>query len=389
MLGKTVYGEFVVFLMITQLVGTCSNLGLSTYLVKLIGGKDSSETTQLRRFVKKVNILSCVVSGVVTLGIYLLLEFLLPSYLPDLPLWVFILGACAYSLMVLFVEYYRALKWIMLSTTIAYLIAPTIALLLLWLLRVPAENTLYLVYCWLAGIALVFLIGLLVRAFIPVQFGSDESINLRKSLLYSSPYLLATLLVYCNEWVDKMILNAYVSNDLLGEYHLAFRLATFISLPLMAFNTLLAPQIAKFFEQKQYIQLRSSVFKIVKWSSFLAVLGIIILIVLGKPLLTLFEPDYVDSYSILILLGIGQLVNVIAGPVGVVMKMTDQHGTYAKILGVSVVLNAIMSLILVPTLGLFGAAISFVLSLIFVNCLGWYLCLKRSNINTSIITTNH
>jgi len=84
-------------------------------------------------------------------------------------------------------------------------------------------------------------------------------------------------------------------------------------------------------------------------------------------------------------LSFGQLINVAAGPVGVVMKMTNLQTLYAKVMGVSLILNLVLNLILVPSLGVYGAAISTTIGMIVINVGAWYLCKRRLGLSTGIV----
>lgn len=386
-LGDNVYGEFVIFLMLTQFVGTSANLGLGTYLVKHIGASYPNLNQSYTKLLRLTLAATIAVSILASLTIVHAIQYFLPNYLPDLPLWTFILGSSAYGFMVVFVEYFRAFRWITLSSILSYLIAPCIALVILWLFKVPADSIYPLVMAWLVALSLIVGFSITWKQ---IVHKSSKAIEQRKSvsslLGYSFPFLLASLLVFFNEWIDKMILNAYVSPDIIGQYHVAFKFATFVSLPLMAFNTLLAPKIAAAFERKSKAKLRSDIYYVLQWSFGLAVLVILFYLVFGKWLLSIFGDTFDSMYPILIVLSVGQLVNVVAGPVGVVMKMTNQQATYAKVMLGSVIINAILNLILIPSLGALGAAIASAIGLISVNLVSWYICNRNLNINVGLIS---
>ncbi len=384
-LGDNIYGEFVIFLMITHIIGTSANLGLGTYIVKHIGAHYPNTQQSYSRLLGTSLACTSIVSIGVTTLVVSLLHTLIPGYLPTLPLWTYLLGSLAYGFMVIFVEYFRAFRWITLSSVLSYLVAPSIALVILWLFKVPGDSLYPLVLAWLTAIGLIVAFAFTWRLIVQDR---DSQSNTRESVAsllgYSLPFFLATMLVFCNEWIDKMILNAYVAPEVIGHYHVAFKFASFVSLPLMAFNTLLAPKIAASFESKDRSKLRKDIVYILTWSLGLALFVLVTYLLFGRWILDIFGESFSSMYTILIILSIGQLVNVIAGPVGVVMKMTNLQHIYVKVMLASVLINALLNLVLIPTLGALGAAIGSSIGLITVNLLSWYICKRNLNISVGL-----
>ena len=82
------------------------------------------------------------------------------------------------------------------------------------------------------------------------------------------------------------------------------------------------------------------------------------LIVFNDSFLLLFGKDFVQGGMALIILSLGQLINAATGPVGALLTMTGQERGAAVVLGAGATLNVLLSVILVPILGLLGAAIA-------------------------------
>jgi len=387
-LGDTVYGDFVIYMMITQFVGTLANLGLDILIVKRISALPSLDNSYNSAFLKKVTLVGVTLSIVVTFLLVSLVNSVNPSYLPELPLWTYLLGAAFYGSMRLFVEYYRAIRWITISTIFSYVIAPALSLIILWFIKVPAGELYSLVVIW--NIAMFTVIGaaLLIKSFYSWKPSKTKSTLASSSSLIveSFPFFATLFLVIAYGWVDKMVLRMYIDADVLGHYHIAYRFATMVFLPLMAFNTLLAPQISRaFHDGKSTQQLRAIIIRVLKWAMLFAGIAYLSFIIIGKFILGIFSDAHVLMYPVLLILSFGQLINVAAGPVGVAMKMTNLQTLYAKIMAVSLVLNLILNLLLIPLFGVYGAAISTTFGMIVINAGAWYLCKKRLGLSTGIV----
>ena len=387
-LGDSVYGDFVIYLMITQFVGTMANLGLDVLIVKKIGAISPIDNSYNTKLVRKMSIVGVSLSIILTFLLVTILHSLIPGYLPALPMWTYLVGASFYGLMRLFVEYYRSIRWITLSTFLAYVIAPTIAIIILWMIKVP-EGALYaLVVTWIIAMSFVLLSALLVKWFYPwSKLDTSQKTQSTKALIFLSfPFLMTLFLVFLNGWVDKMVLRFYIESDVLGQYFVAYRLAAMVFLPLMAFNTLLAPRISQAYQSQQSSsQLRAIIWDVLRWAMLFASIGFLLFVLLGKYLLGIFSEQHVLMYPVLLILSIGQLVNVAAGPVGVVMKMTKLQNLYAKVMGVSVLVNFTLNIILIPCFGVYGAAIASAVGLICINVGAWWLCKQRLGLSTGMV----
>ncbi len=387
-LGDSVYGDFVIYLMITQFVGTMANLGLDVLIVKKIGAINPIDNTYNTKLVRQMSMVGVSLSVALTFLLVTTLYSIAPGYLPVLPMWTYLVGASFYGLMRLLVEYYRSIRWITLSTILAYLIAPTIAVIILWMIKVPAGALNALVVTWIIAMMFVIVCAFLIKLF--YQWPKTESspkLQSTKSLIFLSfPFLMTLFLVFLNGWVDKMVLRFYIESDVLGQYFVAYRLAAMIFLPLMAFNTLLAPRISEAYQlQKSSSQLRTIIWDVLRWAILFASIGFVLFVLLGKYLLGIFSEQHVLMYPVLLILSVGQLINVAAGPVGVVMKMTKLQNLYAKVMCVSVFVNFILNIILIPSFGVYGAALASAVGLICINVGAWWLCKQRLGLSTGVI----
>jgi O-antigen/teichoic acid export membrane protein len=90
----------------------------------------------------------------------------------------------------------------------------------------------------------------------------------------------------------------------------------------------------------------------------------------GKPILALlFGQEFTIAYAAMVFLVIGQFVNSISGSTGSFMNMTGKEKILRNIIFFSAVINVTLSLALIPSFGLKGAAIAGMTSLCF-----WNIC---------------
>jgi O-antigen/teichoic acid export membrane protein len=109
------------------------------------------------------------------------------------------------------------------------------------------------------------------------------------------------------------------------------------------------------------------------------------LAVLGEPLLRLFGPEFDLAYEPLLILLIGQTVNAGTGPVGYLMTMTGHQKPAAWRVGVATALTLTLDLLLIPKLGLDGAAIANALGTSLLNLAMLVYVTRRLRINPTIL----
>jgi len=102
--------------------------------------------------------------------------------------------------------------------------------------------------------------------------------------------------------------------------------------------------------------------KLIFWSTSPILLGFV---VFGEPVLKLaFGTAFGVAYPALVLLAIGQFVHSISGAAGLFMNMTGNQKALRNIMLIAAVLNIGITIILIPSLGICGAAVAAMVSLI-------------------------
>jgi O-antigen/teichoic acid export membrane protein len=277
------------------------------------------------------------------------------------------------SLMLLNTHAVRALR---LMKTFAFMLAlPVLSnlvlLVLLTLFLYKGDNP---IYAYLGSLAITGTTGWVVmecafkRRIQPRD--SIRKMRLRAILTISLPMLMTALMGFAISQTGVIMLGMSRSEAEVGYYSVAVRVATVTLFVLQAINAVAAPKFSELFHAGRIDDL----FHVARKSSkliFWAVVPILTaMIFFGKPGLTiLFGADFAAGYLPLVILAIGQFVNSISGATGLFMNMTGHEITLSKILVCSALMNIIINLILIPALGMIGAALGAMTSLSF-----WNIC---------------
>jgi O-antigen/teichoic acid export membrane protein len=162
-----------------------------------------------------------------------------------------------------------------------------------------------------------------------------------------------------------------------GIYNIAFKIATVTSFFLVSINSIVAPKFAELYWSNRTKELKKTVLKSAKlnfWSSTPVLLPFIFF---PKFFMGLFGIEFVEGYRSLIILSIGQFVNAFCGSVGYLLTMTGNQDVFRNIYFISTILNLLLCFILIPLLGVDGAALSFSISMIFWNVLSLIIVKKK------------
>jgi O-antigen/teichoic acid export membrane protein len=186
-----------------------------------------------------------------------------------------------------------------------------------------------------------------------------------------------------NNQASTIILGFFVPDAAIGIYRVAAQMSVLASFGLQVVNMVVAPRFAALYAKGDMVRLQRLV--TVSARVVLAInVGITLgYILLGRLFLRLvFGSAYLGAYIPLLILLVGQAVNSATGSVGMLLTMTRYERDTAKGLAVSAILNVALNLLLVPLLGIIGAAVATALSLITWNVLLWWAVRRRLRINS-------
>ncbi|WP_414430032.1 flippase [Alcanivorax sp. IL3] len=145
-----------------------------------------------------------------------------------------------------------------------------------------------------------------------------------------------------------------------GFFRIADRMGQIIVLALTVANIISGPQIAKFAKMKNYCGIEKTARHSVRLALAIASPVIIIYYFFGEALIKLaFGSEYEGSvWILLMIIAVGQFVNVFFGSVGNVLNMTgnERFSLVGMILGL--VTNVVLAVILIPKYHAIGAALA-------------------------------
>jgi O-antigen/teichoic acid export membrane protein len=163
---------------------------------------------------------------------------------------------------------------------------------------------------------------------------------------------------------DVLLVGAFLSARDAAAYSVASRYALYATFALQAIVASVVPQLSRLMDALDYSSVRI-VYKSSTWWTIIASWpALLVLAVFAPFLLSLFGHGYVIASSALTVLSLAMLVSTGTGPSGPLLQMAGRSGVVLAIQGISLVLNLGLDIWLIPRIGLVGAALGWLASIL-------------------------
>ena len=197
----------------------------------------------------------------------------------------------------------------------------------------------------------------------------DQWNEWKMALPGATSMLVSSLLYLVLMWSDTLMLGYFLDESAVGLYRVAFKVATLIVFAQFAVNAQAAPDIARYWAQGNTELLQNAVRRIAWINTVVAVPAFLVLVAGAPWFLGFFGADFSSQAGTLRWLAVGQLTNALCGPVMYLLNMTGHEKSARNTMAVGVLVNIAGNAILIPTVGIAGAAIATSATMAFWN--GW------------------
>jgi O-antigen/teichoic acid export membrane protein len=389
------FGVYILLYSFAILFSTLAGLGLPEALVKVVAKYQRTDTSiaadSIRTAVLASFLSATLLSAVLTItGKTLLFPFFEidwnPTHLTLLCGWFFLL-----TIQAIFAAIFKANHDIKKSTFFGNTLRNSLYFFLTYFATSLHENfsldtalSVVVVATLLNNIiSLIFLYRLPMASLLRRNIKASRKYENIFSVSFPLLGNLITQLIFAR--IGIWALGYYSTKDTIAIYGAAVQLSTLISMTLLIINSMALPLIADLYHnnKKELLQ------RILRSITTLVALPIIILyflvVLFGQQLLSfIFGDAYSDGYLILLMLATGQLGNLLAGPCGLILKMTGNHKLLLKINYLFVAVMAPLTVFFASQLGAHGVALIAMLSFILQNLVSLYFANKLTGINSAI-----
>lgn len=392
-LGDVGYGEFAVVVAWLQLMLVFADGGFATAALRYVAAYQAcAQLGRLRGFLARSTQISAVVS--LLLGLVLALAAV-ALHRPESTYSAtsFLLAGAALPLMSQVVLRSAVVRGFgdVVPSMLLNLVQPAFLLSALMIvpLLISAEITVTAALALqLTGALLA--VGIAVRMgqrFEPALTSEPRSEFLtREWLSTASLMLVASSLIYLQGRTGVIFSGMLLDARAAGGYAIVEKMADLALFGLISINLLVAPKFAALHAQRQHEQLRRCARLSAGGATAFMLLTVVPLVIFGKQVLHVFGEDFVFAYPALLILLAGVSVNALCGSVGFLLSMTGHQRDTVCIALVSLGVNLVLSLLLIPAYGIEGTAAANAISMVTWNvmmllCVKWRLgiwaCLGR------------
>ncbi len=263
----------------------------------------------------------------------------------------------------------RSYNWVSLGLSPVYVQRPLLLLALIGLayaLGLPTDA----ITATAVGVFALVSVGLgqvivLNRRLATVVDSGPKAYAARVWLATSVPIFLVEAFYYLLNYSDIIVLKQFRSADDVAIYYAAAKTIALVSFIYYSVAQTIAHKFVEYDVSGDRAGLTAFLKQSVRltfWPSLAVIVG---LLALGHPLLRLFGREFVSGYYLMFIIAIGLLARASVGPAERLLNMLGERRACALVYGASFAISLILCIVLIPRLGLAGAAIASSAALVF------------------------
>jgi len=183
-------------------------------------------------------------------------------------------------------------------------------------------------------------------------------------LATSAPIFVVEAFYLLLTYADVIVLQLFRPPSDVGIYYAAAKTMALVAFIYFSVAQTLAHKFAEYHvtgDRKRLADFLAVAVRMTFWPSLGSVA---VLLAFGRPLLRMFGGDFVSGYYLMFIIAIGLLARASVGPVERLLNMLGERRTCALIYAGSFALNLVLCLLLIPSMGITGAAVAGAITLV-------------------------
>ncbi|MGB3867625.1 MAG: oligosaccharide flippase family protein [Xanthobacteraceae bacterium] len=383
-MGGSDYGIYVYVWIWVLLLGSLLDFGISASAQKIIPEyRARNEVALLRGFLSGARWLMLAASGVAALLLAGLVALLSPLLDPAsvVPLYIGCLTLPAFVVANTQDGIARSYDWMRLGLMPQFIVRQTLiigftagAVALGFRLGAVAAMWASAGAVWIAMIGQMIVLNRRLRT--EVGPGARRY-DARGWLAVSLPILLVESFYLLLSYTDVLVLQQFRPSEEVGIYFAVVKTLALVSFIHYAMAATTAHRFTEYHAARDHARLAAYVAHAIKWTFWPSLAATIVLLAMGKPLLWLFGPQFVDGYGMMFVAAIGLMVRAAIGPVERLLNMVGQQNACALAYALAFAINLALCVALIPHFGGYGAAAATSIALTFETVLLFAIARRR------------
>jgi O-antigen/teichoic acid export membrane protein len=338
---------------------------------------------------KRVTVAAVIVTLMAVLVVCILFWYRIVPTLTLTTTLVLLLGTLPISLVAVWGEFVRALDHSDVSVIMQWLLPPALFIVLVLILIPKGSVTrVSVMYVFSYCVIMLYSIGWVcrkVRIHVEkkIETGFTSQVSPLSIPLWNPSLLIVSVLFVTNGWLSSMLLAYYVDMKEVALFNVAFRVSSVIVLVLSASNSYFGPFYASAYTKGSMTELGNLSKTAVRANTIICMPVLIVLYIFAPELLFIFGENYVSASRLLRVLIIGQIANVLSGPVSQLLMMTGHDKAQRNSVLLSGFLTSLLLVVFTPLWGLDGAGFAISVGSITVSVYAFYQAKFLLKINPS------
>lgn len=374
-LGPYEYGLFYGTFALVAFLGLFNNLGLNETITKFVA--EFNVKNQKEKI--KGAIIFSILMRLIIFSIILLLVFFFSNQITakilndqsaEMILKILLLSTFLTSFSPIFQSALRGLTKIKEYAFSSFSFILLVFIFALLILPGSRQKALSFAYCYIIGgiISGMISFGLFVKSFpsfFQIKLSIEKSL-VKKIIFFALPTFAYSIAFVIISYTDTIMISLFRTVEEVGLYQVAIPTARMILYFAMALSTILLPVFSEMWAKGEKRKASELLFHILKISLVLALPFSLIFIMFPSIVINLFfGSKYIGATTSLRILSVGYLFYILSTIHFNLMNGIGKPILTMKIVYTSAGLNVLLNLLLIPSLGIEGAAIASMLSLIF------------------------
>jgi len=211
-----------------------------------------------------------------------------------------------------------------------------------------------------------------------IGFIIPKFLNLKKYLGFGLPTISSNLSSWIVDSSDRYIIGIFLGISSVGLYSPGYTLGNVINMFFAPLSFILPPVLSVYYDKNNFDEVRTMLSYSMKYFALMAIPSAFGLSLLSKPILMLLATPEIafEGYLITPFTALSSLLFGFYGIISHIFVLEKRTKLIGKIWLTSAILNLILNFLLVPRIGLLGAAIATLIAYAFSFIVSWQYCSK-------------
>jgi O-antigen/teichoic acid export membrane protein len=390
-MGDFEFGIFVLVWTTAVIVGSLSTFGFATTLVRFIpqyrGNGNSNELRGILLTGRLFAIIAASLIAALGVGLITIFSHNMESYFVA----PFILGALTLPMIALgdtLEGMARAHSWPIKALSPTYIIRPT--LLLVFMLGAiisgfkPEAKTALVAAILATYLTTIFQLLSITSSVERILPDGPKTNNYSAWAAVSWPIFLVEGFLFLITNADVLLVGVFLEPDKVAVYYAAAKTLMLVHFVYFAVKAGVAQRYSQLIHFGDKTELEQFVRSSARWTFWPSLAVGIVVLVLGKFLLSLFGETFTQGYPLLFILIVGVVLRASIGPAESLLNMSGNERICAIIFAMTLLISVAMAITLIPIYGLNGAALSVAMAMTFETVALVFVVWKRLHIKISV-----